>query len=187
MASRIVYITGFPAVGKSTLSSKMKTLRPDDIEVVSYGQLLMSLRGDDAPLSMLRKSPASKVDENLVRQADAELKRLVDESSGVVLIESHAVTVEEYGFRVIPFTSEAFDALGFTDILLLFDSPQRILQRTKDNPEGRPVLPVETISFAQGIQASVAFEYAMKAAVPLYCLDMSLPNQAERALSFIGL
>src|SRR5262245_45273123 len=114
----VIYLTGAPATGKSTLARNLKRAFPDLI-VFSYSERLREFlaRKSMSPAvseSEIRQHSASIVTPKDIEDLDAELIELVrtsrDQKS--ILIDSHPVTKESYGFRVTAFSVEKLKALN---------------------------------------------------------------------------
>lgn len=73
----------------------------------------------------------------------AELdKELVDwvarhRRQGHVVVDTHAVTREAYGFRATPFAADRVRLVAPTDVVVLYASPSEIIKRVSANSQGR--------------------------------------------------
>lgn len=177
MANKVIYLTGIPGVGKTTVInalSKKTTYR--NIRVFSYGEELLKLHSEIDGLSTLRSSSSKVITEADVRLTDDRLRDFVEQSPDTVIIESHAVTVETYGFRVVPFNLSVLNSLGISHIVALFDTPDNVLCRIRQQPQGR-IIPSKASTFtAQNLQLSIAASYAILCSASLYCFDVANEN-----------
>src|SRR5580698_7304074 len=105
---KVTLLTGAPGTGKSTLR---RSLEPciNGLQHFDYGELLLRCverQGATLSYSELREQSSSVISPADVLATDewviAEIKRLRIVSD--VIIDSHALTREEYGFRAIPFS-----------------------------------------------------------------------------------
>lgn len=124
----IVYLTGAPATGKSTLCGQLATL--PNVRHFSFSERLrdrlnqrMNTALDESDIRRLSAqavTPADvdAVDEALTREADE-----VRETGGYLVIDSHPVTKEDYGFRVTPFSVERLRQLRPDKLIGLYAPP----------------------------------------------------------------
>jgi adenylate kinase len=172
----VVYLTGAPAAGKSSVAEQLKhAISP--IEVFNYGQELTrylanktgSLLGQDE----LREQSSKVITPEDVEALDSTLLKRIGElrSRTNVVIDTHAVTKESYGFRVTPFSLRRFGELRPTKIVVLYTSPEIAISRIGADPGGRPMITAFEAGFHSALQASVALCYGTSLGVPVYFLD----------------
>jgi adenylate kinase len=105
----VAYLTGPPASGKTSLA---RGLGEKGIAVFSYSQQLglhiAAKRASSLTHEQLRERSASVVTREDVDEVDQQLVDFIrsERSTRPVIIDSHAVTREPYGFRVLPFATE---------------------------------------------------------------------------------
>lgn len=176
----VAYLTGAPGVGKTTASSLLATRM--NARVFSYGaELTESLKAVDDQ-SELRRRSAEVIDPSHVRDIDARLARIVKSNAvSPVLIDSHAVTKEAYGFRAIPYDIDTISGLGVTVILCLYARVEVMIERISARPDGRPVPNRFDCSTHTNLQCSLAISYAHTLGVPVHFVDASnLVNYGRR-------
>lgn len=187
----VIYLTGAPAAGKTSLSSGLKERVPT-LEIFEYGARLTAhvqgRLGRSLEQSDLRRRSAGVVRPEDVAEVDRLLIDFVDEHRGhsPVLIDSHAVTREEYGFRVTPYSLRDFERLGPTQIWVLYTSPDIALQRIGAAPAGRRPVSYWEAGFHAALQSSVAATYAMQLGVPLQVIDGTYAGVLERCERWIN-
>lgn len=176
----VVYLTGAPACGKSTLMSALAAA-VSPLITFSYSKELAEFvsRRDSAVYlqdEMRRKSSAVIGPED-VDAVDASLVKLVIErrADSHIIIDSHAVTKEPYGFRVTPFRLSRLEEIQPTLIFVLYASAEIIRARIQADPAGRPLPSVFDATFHNELQGSVALIYGIHVGVPVYFLDSSQP------------
>ncbi|MBN9669477.1 ATP-binding protein [Roseibium aggregatum] len=174
---KVVYLTGAPAAGKSSTIAELRKRRPD-IEYWEYGARLtkyISSRENLKSQSELRNLSSMIVKAEDVDAVDDLLLQYVHKyrSSKPVIIDSHPVTKERYGYRITPFSLDRFAQLAPDEIWVFLASPEVTLSRIASNPEGRPQITAEEARFHSQLQASVAATYAMSIGRPVYIFDSS--------------
>ena len=95
-------------------------------------------------------------------------------TSRPVIIDSHAVTKERYGYRVTPYSLKEFQRLGPTQIWVLYTAPNMAVQRIAKNAQGRPHITEEEARFHTHLQASVAITYGMHLGTAVHFFDSSV-------------
>jgi len=196
MTHSVIYLTGAPASGKSTLLMRLSSLLPD-LFVFQYGAELTSFlsakRSRAYTQEDLRSESSFLATEDDIRELDQHLLQVVSEQRRYrpVLIDTHAVTKERYGFRVSPFSMEQLIKLGPTRIVVLYASPEVTINRIAANPGGRPTISGFESGFHTGMQASVAISYAIGLGLPVHFLDSdteveTLANWLQQRISSPG-
>jgi adenylate kinase len=88
-----------------------------------------------------------------------------------LLIDSHPVTKEQYGFRVTAFSLDRFKSLQPSEIWLFYASPEVTVDRISRAPSGRPEITLEEARMHTATQASMAMTYGIIAGCPVYMFD----------------
>jgi adenylate kinase len=172
----VVYLTGAPAAGKSSVAEQLKRVI-SPVEVFNYGQELTGYlaKKTGGPLQQdeLRRQSSLVITPEDVEALDSILLKRVGElrSRTNVVIDTHAVTKELYGFRVTPFSLQRFRELRPTKIVVLYTSPEVAISRIGADPGGRPMVTAFESGFHSALQASVALCYGTSLGVPVYFLD----------------
>ena len=178
----VVYLTGAPAAGKSTVSRALQE-RISPLAVFEYGQRLTQyLSRSDAGLTQdqIREKSARVVRPEDVEAVDRELLDFVaaERTRSHVLVDSHAVTKESYGFRITAFHIDGIRRLAPTRICMLYTPPEVAMRRIEEDAAGRPTITAWEAQFHTDLQASVAATYAVGLGVPMYLIDSSAPLDA---------
>lgn len=100
--------------------------------------------------------------------AEAESCRATDK---ILLVDSHAVTKEDYGFRVTPFKLQRLVDLKIDYLICLYADPEVLNKRIVQDPQGRPLPTLFEQTFHVGLQASVVSTYSILAGRPCYLVD----------------
>jgi len=174
--AKVVYLTGAPAAGKSSTTAMLANRLPD-LLVWEYGARLTEyVKGRSPEVTAqddLRTRSAGIVTPEDVAEVDRMLVAFVSEHRGKrpILIDSHSVTKEEYGYRITPFSLEQFAKLGPDEIWVLLASPEATRARIAADGRGRPMVSEEDARLHTALQASVAATYGMSLGRPIYLFD----------------
>lgn len=178
----VMYLTGAPATGKSTLCSNLAKGNPPP-HIFAYSnelrQLVAARTGGVVTEGEIREKSAAIVTPADVLELDKRLISLVaaERARRPVIIDSHPVTKESYGFRVTSFSSEQLRQLDPEVIVCLYASPEVIAARIAAHPMGRPLIsPFEAALHVQ-LQAAVATQYGVLLGKPVYLIDSNVPEE----------
>lgn len=178
--NKVVYLTGAPASGKSSISRMLRT-RVEKLAVFEYGARLtahVNQKGSkNLVQSAIREHSSAVVTPEDVTAVDQELIQFVraERAANHVVIDSHAVTKESYGFRVTPYSLEGFATLSPTHIWVLYTEPRVTIDRIARDAQGRPSITEEEARFHTSLQASVAVTYGIGLGIPVYFFDSNRP------------
>ena len=176
---KIVYLTGPPASGKSTLGSALaQSVHP--LMWLSYSRMLsehLAARGRNVTHDRLRSESSSIISADDINAVDASMIQLIEENkwSTHIIIDSHAVSRERYGYRATLFDLDKLRRLAISFVVCLYAPPEVICQRIVDNHDGRPLITLYEADFHTYLQAEVALNYGLICQVPVYFLDSQLP------------
>jgi adenylate kinase len=151
--------------------------------VFEYGARLteyLHRRQNGLTQERIREKSAEIVTPQDVLAVDRELAEFVasERIRSHVLIDSHPVTKESYGFRITCFHLDDIRRLAPTRICVLYTPPEVAMQRINADPAGRPAISAWEAQFHTDLQASVAATYAVGLGVPMYLVDSSRPLEA---------
>lgn len=171
-AHPLIYLTGAPATGKSSVADYLRTAY--DARIFSYGQALRdhaSLRGisHDA----LREQSSNVVSAELITELDASLPTLLGgwREDGPVVIDSHAVTSETWGLRALPYSTDALIAIGITHMICLAADAETLLARIRATPDGRRADDPWKLEQLNNTQLALAAAYAHTLGIGLCAVD----------------
>jgi adenylate kinase len=185
-----IYLTGAPSTGKSTvarlLESRYSALR------LSYGEVLTQRLADKvADQDELRRRSATVITAADVAAADEFVRdrvALARSQHISVVVDSHALTAETFGFRAIPYSAVQFAAIEFTHIACLFAPADTIRQRINADGGGRPLLEDSRFEMHAQLQSSLALSYAHSSGIPVAFIDATASLEAilSTILQFVG-
>lgn len=175
----VIYITGAPATGKTTLCAYLARRIPD-FQHIAYRELLMAHVADRCPglsVQALREAPSQRITCDDVDATDNKLIEVVTKlrKDKHVLVDSHPMSKELYGFRIAPFTPDQIAALKPDVIACLYVEPREIARRIEADAQGRPLPSEFELSVHITLQATIAAEYAYALGKTCYLLNGTMP------------
>ena len=190
MTKEIVYLTGAPAAGKTTLANNLVKNRLD-VSLFEYGRAMAhhltnaGKTNSELALSELRRGTEGRVTPADIKAVNDLLKDWVkkNRASRHLIVESHHLTIEEYGFRAVLFDKATLLELQFTQVWLVVCDRELTLSRILANPQGRLHPTPFRADLHTYMQAAIAVDYAVASNCPLYTFDTSSNDLAlwERA------
>jgi len=178
----VIYLTGAPASGKSTLARNLAA-KFTNLRVFAYSEELRQFIGRRSCVALsedkIRELSGVVVTADDVQALDRELVALVAAERGLrpVLIDSHPVTKERYGFRVTGFDEPTLQALDPDYVVCLYTSPEVILGRIARDPMGRPAVSEFEAEMHTQLQVAVAAQYGILLGKPVYLIDSSVEQE----------
>ena len=180
---KVIYLTGPPASGKSSLAGALQA--SFGANVYSYGALLTSRIAAARDRTGLRSRSAELVQASDVEDLDlGPVRRVRTSSADLVVIDSHAVTKEAWGFRAIPYSSAGISGLGITHILCLYAPAEMIVERIAQDSGSRPTPERFEVEVHQQLQNSLALAYSHTLGVPIHFV--ANVGELESALSAVA-
>lgn len=181
--TKVIYLTGAPATGKSTLCRNLAKRIPD-LKVFAYSEELRKLLqrksgGSSLTEDDIRRQSASVVTAEDVDHLDQELVEMVQQERDhrSILIDSHPVTKERYGFRVTGFDVPTIQRLNPDVLVCLFASAEVTRARIQADAMGRPLPTVFESDMHTHLQASVASQYGVVTGKPVYFFDSACAQE----------
>lgn len=191
---QVIYLTGSPASGKSTLCQFLEKTVPN-LGAYSYSKLLRDYVNQRSNAGVnevgIRQHSAA-----LITPADVEAvdEWLIEEvrsrrTTQHMIVDSHAVTKESYGFRVTAFTPDQLRQLAPDVIICLYVEPSVTRSRIVADAAGRPLPTDFELGLHADLQASLAAQYAFLLGKPCCLLESSvkLEELAQSILRTAGI
>lgn len=163
-----LYLTGIPAVGKSTVAQALEAAA--GAVRYSYGDLLSKrLANTVSSQRHLREMSAEVITPEDVLAVDNfvcdELSRLKGLRNAVV--DSHALTAEAYGLRAVPYGARDLARFPYTHIVCLTAPEDTVRERIRVAADGRRLQDQTDFHLHQSLQSTLALTYAVMLAVPV--------------------
>jgi adenylate kinase len=162
-----------------------------DLDVFVYSEVLSHhlerTKKTNISQRKLRKQSAHLVMPEDIEKVD---QFLIDETKRLratrhIIIDSHPVTKEDYGFRITAFSIPFLLALKPTIICMLYADAEEIIKRISKHAKGRPsTTPYET-NLHCSMQANVAIVYGIQLGIPIYLLNASTATGIDTAFNKI--
>lgn len=179
---KVIYLTGAPAAGKSTASAMLAETLPE-ILLFEYGAELTNLVRTKGATAIsqddLREWSSLFVTPEDVQALVDHLLEVVDvnRSSKNIIIDSHPVIKEGYGFRATTFSKDQICELRPSEIWVLYADPEVTVERIRAVPAGgRPEVTLEQARMHTAMQSSVALTYGVLVGAPVYFFDLNRPQ-----------
>ncbi|HZR82560.1 MAG TPA: AAA family ATPase [Candidatus Binatia bacterium] len=172
-----VLLTGVPGVGKSSVARWLEERCDARYRWVPFGELirqaLNELAGSRVEEAQLRREPTSLVTEAVLEHATRQLVAMCASSARrvVVIVDSHAVSQDQFGFRSTPDGPSYFKALRYDAIVQLVLPGQEILDRTPVGTGGRQARSGVDLDFHSSLQLMVSTFYAAMSECPLFVVS----------------
>lgn len=174
---KVILLTGAPGTGKSTLRRALGSCITD-LQHIDYGELLLRRKEQEGIVlryEELREQSASVISSKDVSETDewvaTEIARLSMKCD--VIIDSHALTREDYGFRAIPYSARQLDAIKFDAIIALRCDPEILITRVAADSGGRRGLTIELAREIQILQEALGLDYAVASGCTAFVIDTS--------------
>lgn len=183
--SLVIYLTGAPAAGKSTLVRRLRERDPR-IDCFEYGrEMAAHLRASGSPIDLtqqtLRSGTSGVVSPNDILMVNRRMMEWVDDNDGErdLIIDSHQVTLEHYGFRIAPFSADDLKRLRLSEIWVLSASPAATIERIAESLHGHR-MPTQYQAYTHAfLQASLALTYATRLDIEVHVFDTEAGGEEE--------
>lgn len=174
MKGKLVLVYGPPASGKTTLVKEL-TEAAHPLEAISFGELLLRRVAKVKPgvtYDEMRRSPSTLATPATVARARKDLLVVARNmrSRSNVLLDSHAVALDSYGFRITPNSAAFLSVLAPDAIFVLHTEPTVIIDRILADSAGRQTPTLSQVIQHQALQDAVAIGYSITVGCPVFIL-----------------
>jgi adenylate kinase len=175
MGYKVILLTGPPASGKSTLVAELiRHLEP--LQCLDFGRLLLDFKKQLNPnitYETLRAESALLLKHDEIAATDNSLLQVVDRLRGRtnVLIDAHAVTREQFGFRVTASSESFLRKIKLDAIIVLRCPSEERIRRICSDPRGRLKLTETEADTHQSLQETVATVYGIICCCPIFIVS----------------
>ena len=185
----VIYLTGAPATGKSSTAERLA--RAVGGVRLSYGELLTDqLSAKVSSQDELRAESARVITPADVERADTEMIERIGSArrESMVIVDSHAITIESFGFRAVPYSADQLKEIGFTWVICLYAAPEVIAARISSDSGGRPLPALDDLARHEALQGALALAYAHSLGVPIAFVnsDIALEEVVTRILELVS-
>jgi adenylate kinase len=152
---------------------------------VDFGQMLLEAKRAQGHAELthdrLRALSAGLITPEDVRAADTAFIESVPSlrARTNVLIDSHGVTRESFGYRITHYSLDDVRRIAFDAIVMTYCDPDVWLERRSSNPEGRPELSRFEVQHHMALQEAVGLNYAIACGCPCYVLDTTCQDPIQ--------
>ena len=166
MKKRIILLTGVPSSGKTTATEYIKA-NFTKAKVIRYGEFLFKIKKKEYPnltYKQMRSLSASIIRKEDIAKIDSLILSIVNNNKEKhdIIIESHGVTKEKYGFRVTPYRSfKKLNNLGVDTVVYISSDTRSILKRMRSSSNGRKRVSQIQIQQNLRLQENLALAYSV--------------------------
>lgn len=177
---KVVYLTGVPASGKTTLCERV-TRRVHDTKHFRFGRELTAFLQEKHSITQeeLRSGTAHISTPQIVRQIDERAISFADEhrAKSNIIIDTHALTTEAFGFRLTPMSMEQIIRLAPDIIVCVTALPTIVRKRVHAASMGRSILNEDQLCQQAHLQQSLVVTYSAMCGAPAYFIENNDEHQ----------
>jgi adenylate kinase len=197
MPKKVILLTGAPASGKTTLGMLLERhVKP--LFFLSYGRLLLSHKRITNPRITYQEMRFRSADIITPRDINAVDKLVLERVNELrnesnVVIDSHPVTKESFGFRSASFSRSLIEDLDLDAIVVLQAEPKELVRRINCSTEARMKMNSHEIQLHQCFQGFLALVYGLLCQCPVFIVEtnnltsLQLASKVMKILGSIGI
>jgi len=174
---KVIYLTGAPATGKSTLCNQLLN-EHSNIEYISYsGELLDYIKNKPHQTGLDHKTLREKSSSVITKDDVDSVDKIIEEKcrhtrlTKNLIIDSHPITKEDYGFRVTGFNVDILREISPDIIICLYADPTIILNRIISDSDGRLIPSLFDVNIHIQSQINLSMTYGIITDSPVYLID----------------
>jgi adenylate kinase len=191
--TNVCLVNGAPGVGKTTLCEKLANGFRGRFVHLSFGELILQhleaggVRVDEP---QLRREVTALVDASAISHATDALLDLLASSANKgadwILIDSHAVSPDHYGYIARPDGDSYFSRLRYDAIVHLYARGECVLSRGQGSETGRLCETKEEVEMLARLLEGVTLGYSSKCECPAYFVNAEAePSSVAKTVSDI--
>ena len=177
---KVIYLTGVPASGNTTLCERL-TQSAEDIIHFRFGRELTAFLEEEHSVTQeeLRSGTDHVSTPHIVRQVDERAIAVAEEHRDTknIVIDTHALTSEAFGFRLTPMSIEQISRLAPDIVVCVTASPAVVGKRILAASLGRPNLNEDQLRQQANLQQSLVVAYSVICGVPAYFIENNDEDQ----------
>ena len=195
MPFKVVYLTGAPGVGKSTLANELAA-RSQSVKVFNYGsamvEFMVSRRqpNESIRVEQLRKDTYALVTRADIGAVNGALAAWVSKhrSNSHLIIDTHQVALDRLGLTALAFSPHELGTFSVDEVWVISTSVDTAISRISGEPKGRNIPTPRVAQLHATLQESLALYYSSVWYCYFRVLDgeesqEQVVNLAERYLS----
>ncbi|MCA1530596.1 AAA family ATPase [Bradyrhizobium yuanmingense] len=176
---QLCLVNGVPGVGKTSLCYRLLQDASAAYTHISFGQLILRVLRESAPdidEKALRQSTTALVTQEVLDRATAILAQEVRAQAaddGWILLDSHAVSQDWFGYLASPDGMRYFEQLQYGAIVHLYASSEAVLRRSDTNASGRQARVPSDLETHSQLLNCVSILYSSLSKCPAYFVEAS--------------
>jgi adenylate kinase len=176
----LVLLTGIPAVGKTSVAEELQSRDPQQFQHFRFARLILQAVRDRRGEPNLSYSNFKNRSAQLVTRADiavaTELLLAAAPRSDrrFLLVDSHAVSKANYGYRATPDSPDMLQRLGYRLIVHLFADPETVIARSSTG-EHSQYTSERDVALLEQAQIATSIFYAATGGSQLHIVNANAP------------
>ena len=167
MPFKVVYLTGAPGVGKSTLANELGA-KSERVKVFNYGSAMVdsiaARRSSNRPPSVeeLRRDTYAVVGRDDIKAVNAALAAWISEhrNDSHLIIDTHQVALDQSGLIALTFSQDELGSFLADEVWVISTSVETAISRISRDPNGRNIPSPRIAGLHATLQENLALYYS---------------------------